>query len=113
MSRVKQEVKIKWGLGTPRLRGRLKPVVIAPIKKILSAVVKDKPAVYIEPIPLKPIIPEAVEPTLAEPIKPIIPEYIGDPNEQQEIIHKAPVDEPATNQSREITPTVEDAPRAL
>lgn len=113
MPRMHQEVKIKWGLGTPRLRGRLKPVVIAPIKKILNAVVKDKPAVYIEPIPLKPIIPVAVEPPLAEPIQPVIPEYIGGLDEQPKEIREEPAIIITPDKSGEISDSSEDTPLTL
>lgn len=113
MARMHQEVYIKSNFGTPRLKGRLKPILMMPIRKVIKPFIKDNLPLYIDPLPIKPFLPEPVEPKLKPIIEDIIPEYIGDPNEQQEIIHKTPADEPASNKGREITPTVEDTPRAL
>lgn len=113
MARMHQEVYIKWGLGTPRLKGRLKPIIMAPIRAVVKPFVKDKLPLYIDPLPLKPFVPEAVEPPLKEQIDKIIPLYIGDPDGQQEKLRETPADEPASDQDGETSADVEDTPRTL
>ena len=113
MASMHQEVKIKWGLGTPRLKGRLKPIIMAPIRAVVKPFIKDKAPLYIDPLPLKPVILKAVEPPLKEQIDEIIPLYIGDPDGQQEKLHEAPADEPTSDQDGEVIADIEDTPRTL
>ena len=113
MPRMHQEVRIKKDIDVPRLKGRLRPIIVAPIKKLINKVVKETPAVYIEPLPLEPFVPVAVEPKLAEPIQPVIPEYIGGLDEQPEEIRKEPAIVPATDKGREIPDSSEDTPLTL
>lgn len=113
MAQVKQEVYIKWGLGTPRLKGRLHPIIMAPIRAIIKPFVKDKLPLYIDPLPLKLFVPEPVEPPLKKQIEDIIPLYIGDPDGQQEKLRQAPADEPTSDQDGETSADVEDTPRTL
>lgn len=113
MPGMRQEVKIKKDLDVPRLRGRLRPIFFMPIRKLVKPFVKEYLPLYIDPMPLKPVIMQAVEPPLRDLIEPVIPEYIGTEDEQPETIYKAPVNEPPANKSREVTPAFEDTPRAL
>ena len=82
MPRMHQEVKIKKDIDAPRLKGRLRPIIMAPARAVIKPFVKDKLPLYIDPLPLKPVIPKAVEPPLKEQIEEVIPLYIGDPDEQ-------------------------------
>ena len=113
MSSIRQEVRIKKDIDVPRLKGRLRPIIIAPIKRLLHNVVKEQTPVYIEPVPLKSFVPEAVEPTLAEPIKPIIPEYIGGLDEQPKEIREEPAIIITPDKSRETPADDEDTPLTL
>ena len=113
MARVTQKVYINWGFGTPRLKGRLKPIIMAPIRRLLSPPVKDNLPVYIDPEPIRPVVPTAIEPPIKEPIQPIIPDYIGDPNEQPTQIHKEPFTDAPTDKDREIPADDETAPLKL
>ena len=113
MADMHQEVYIKWGLGTPKLKGRLKPIVVTPKYKPIKPVVNDTLPLYIDPVPLKPVILKAVEPPLAEPIQPIIPDYIGDPDERPTQIHKEPFTDAPTDKDRETSADDEAAPLKL
>ena len=113
MADMHQEVKIKWGLGTPRLKGRLKPIIMAPVKPLIAPSVKGKLPLYINPVPLKPIILKAVEPPLKEQIDDVIPLYIGEPDGQQEIIREETVDDAPAYKDGETFTDFEDAPRTL
>lgn len=113
MADMHQEVYIKWGFGTPRLKGRLRPIIAVPKRKPIKPVVEENLPLYIDPLPLKPVILKAVEPPLAEPIQPIIPDYIGDPNEQPTQIHKEPLTDTPTDKDREVPADDETAPLKL
>ena len=113
MPRARQEVRIKKDIDVPRLKGRLKPIIMAPIRAVVKPFVKDKLPLYIDPLPLKPFVPEAVEPPLKEQIDEIIPLYIGDPDGQQEKLRETPADEPTSDQDGETSADVEDTPRTL
>lgn len=113
MADMHQEVYIKWGIGVPKLKGRLKPIIMAPIRRLLTPPVKDPLQDYINPEPVRPVLPTAIEPPIKEPIQPIIPDYIGDPNEQPTQIHKEPFTDAPADKDREIPADDETAPLKL
>lgn len=113
MVHVHQEVRIKKDVDVPRLKNRLRPIIMVPLRKPIQPVIKEKIPLYIDPLPIKPILLEPVEPPLKEQIDPVIPKYIGDPDEQPESIREEPDKIPATDQSRETFDDDEDTPRSL
>lgn len=113
MANMHQEVKIKKDIDVPRLKGRLKPIMRAPIHFIIKPFVKDTMPLYIDPLPIKPIIPVPQEPKLKVYVEPVIPEYIGDSDEQPENVREEHDKVPAADQSRETYADDEIAPRSL
>lgn len=100
MTHIRTEVGVKWGFGTPKLKGRLvKPVILLPVKKAVKDPISADTPVYIKPLELKPVVPDTIEPPLAPIIQEIIPPYIGGLDESESKIHKG---------DAESTPTTED-----
>jgi hypothetical protein len=103
MTHVRTQAGFNVGFGTPRLKGKLlKPIILLPIKKAVQDPIKTDAPVYIKPIELKPVVPEAIEPPLRAPVEDIIPVFIGEPNEQSSQVHKRDAEGSTPTESTEV-----------